>query len=127
MTDFRIVGLEIKQLGWKWGTVREVVGADDPDSTEGSGEEEEEEQDEKVDADAGTETQQLDVKAESGANEVKAEAPAKVESANVKQTSTPTSSKDNKDAVPSVVDNAEEDAVKVENGVEQDALESTCE
>lgn len=126
MTDFRIVGLEIKQLGWKWGTVREVVGADDPDSTEGSGDEEED-RDEKVDADAGTETQQLDVKAESGADEVKAEAPSKVESADVKQNLTPTSSKDNKEAAPSVVENAEGDAVKVENGVEQDTLESTCE
>lgn len=32
MTDFRIIGLEIKQLGWKWGRVRDVEVEDDNDS-----------------------------------------------------------------------------------------------
>jgi len=31
LTDFRIVGLEIKALGWKWGVVRPVQSEDDTD------------------------------------------------------------------------------------------------
>jgi hypothetical protein len=34
LTDFRIVGLEIKALGWKWGVVRPVRSDDDEDDEE---------------------------------------------------------------------------------------------
>jgi hypothetical protein len=34
LTDFRIVGLEIKSLGWKWGVVRPDAAEDDEDEEE---------------------------------------------------------------------------------------------
>lgn len=34
LTDFRIVGLEIKSLGWKWGVVRPDAAEDDEDDEE---------------------------------------------------------------------------------------------
>jgi len=46
LTDFRIVGLEIKALGWKWGVVRPVRSEDDEEDEE----EDEDEEDRKSEA-----------------------------------------------------------------------------
>lgn len=42
MTDFRIIGLEIKQLGWKWGAVRDLEAEEFEGDETDSGESEEE-------------------------------------------------------------------------------------
>ncbi|KAJ9098721.1 hypothetical protein QFC21_004369 [Naganishia friedmannii] len=43
MTDFRIIGLEIKQLGWKWGSVRDLEAEEFEGDETDSGDSEEEE------------------------------------------------------------------------------------
>ena len=56
LTDFRIVGLEIKSLGWKWGVVRpEIDEEGDSDDDDDDGEEEAEE-------DVAGESQEMDGK-----------------------------------------------------------------
>lgn len=147
MTDFRIVGLEIKQLGWKWGTVREIeVPAEEGDSGEGSADEggEEESVDEKdqeevedVAGEAKTEDElpakvepvattdsatNADVKVEPGVEQATSEAPVKAEAVDAQDGIATSDSKD--DAAESV---NETSGVKAENGVVQEAAESTCE
>ncbi|KAI5452136.1 Proteasome subunit alpha type-6 [Naganishia albida] len=147
MTDFRIVGLEIKQLGWKWGTVREIeVPAEEGDSGEGSadegGEEEsvdgkDQEEVEDVAGEAKTEDElpakvepvattdsatNADVKVEPGVEQVTSEAPVKAEAVDAQDGIATSDSKD--DAAESVTETS---GVKAENGVVQEAAESTSE
>jgi hypothetical protein len=133
MTDFRIIGLEIKQLGWKWGTVRDIPVEDDGEDSAESDVDEKEEQGED---DAAPEDKDIKLEGEAKPDvevpettEEATELPVKGEEAIASQSEVAElkealdSSKDDKASV----ERTQVESVKAENGVEQDVPESTCE
>lgn len=141
MTDFRIIGLEIKQLGWKWGRVRDVEVEDDNDSAasdidekleleDGVKVEEEAKPDVKIDVETAenTASQKVETEVPCGSSDAIAkpsDSALKEESVN-QPTSTPdaTSGQVKSEPVPGL--KQDEAKVQPENAAHQSGVESSC-